>query len=285
MIGIQNIFSSLSYSLQSNFNKIPLNRTTKLALACLIVAIPCVYGFCKLFGRIKKIPKEIPMPLVEGKPEIPSVSRDVVQIAPPKIPECIPTEEDKEPALLEGAEKGDLAACHALLWIYRKDPMKSFVYQKKAADLGDTDAQIWVGNAYLKEGNSEGQENALSYYLKARKSDHPEANYRIGLLWKQGWSDRKPDLEQARQYFELAAEKGNGDAETELELLAKEKLNEVEKTTKTSLKHSNRDALRKKREQQQAKIHEGKENEVHVQPSKEQSRQDPRKSLGVIQKH
>lgn len=55
IVKVQNVLSCCPTLLKNHLNKIPLDRTTKIAIGCLIGSLIAVCAICKLIGRLRKI--------------------------------------------------------------------------------------------------------------------------------------------------------------------------------------------------------------------------------------
>lgn len=111
---------------------------------------------------------------------------------------------------------------------------KAYGYYKAAAEKNNARANIKMGEIYISQlypFNDKAKSD--KYYAKAFKtlkqqeSYSGDANYQLGLMYKDGLSVEK-DPELAVSYFTTAAKKGNADATYELGLIFQNELERVE---------------------------------------------------------
>ncbi len=89
---------------------------------------------------------------------------------------------------------------------------------RQAAAQGSATAQYMLGYAYEQGGHGLGPDNyseARTWYLKAAEQAHPQAMFRLGLLYENGRGIPK-DSAVAILWYEKAAKAGNTDAVTTL---------------------------------------------------------------------
>ncbi|PJK07490.1 hypothetical protein CO608_10090 [Lysobacteraceae bacterium NML08-0793] len=81
----------------------------------------------------------------------------------------------------------------------------------RLAEQGNADAQVALGDELLMYQN---QKEATGWYMQAAQQNHPQAQYRLGVLHR-GMSTAQ-SAEQARQWFERAAQQGHDQAQQAL---------------------------------------------------------------------
>ncbi len=90
---------------------------------------------------------------------------------------------------------------------------------RKAAEQGDADAQLQLGDRYAKGiGVTEDLEQAFLWFRKAADQGHALAQFVLGKSYAYGHGVPK-DVAQAVVWFHKAADQGNVDAQTELGLI------------------------------------------------------------------
>ena len=96
-------------------------------------------------------------------------------------------------------------------------------YYKKAAKLGDADAQNAIGFLYdTGRGVRQSYKRALKWYARAATgSFHDEACNNIGNLYHNGLGVKR-DVKRAKHWYKLAVRLGNEMAERNLALLQNE---------------------------------------------------------------
>ncbi len=109
------------------------------------------------------------------------------------------------------------------------NPEQAFTYHKKAADNGHTPSAYKVGEAY-RNGNGVPVNDTLSqrYFKKAfdgfmeEEKINPDSylEYRIGRMYQKGLGVEK-DTEQAKEWYQKSADKGNDYAKKALENMEK----------------------------------------------------------------
>ena len=85
---------------------------------------------------------------------------------------------------------------------------------KKAAELGDVDAQVRLGVMYdYGEGVSEDDAEAVRWYRKAAEQGDAGAQHNLGVMYAR-WRWRDPGLCRGRaQWFRKSAEQGHAAAQ------------------------------------------------------------------------
>ncbi len=103
---------------------------------------------------------------------------------------------------------GDLIACAEKFHNEGKYTSEADLY-KKAAELGDVQSMIKVGNMYAHGiGTIKDNKKAIEYFESAKKSGSNEAYYYLGNLYETASGEIK-DIGRAVQYYINAAEFGN----------------------------------------------------------------------------
>ena len=88
-----------------------------------------------------------------------------------------------------------------------QDYSKALKYLKLAADQGDVDSQMDVGNIYEKGlGTPKDLYEAFRYYKLAADQDHEQAQSQVGEMYRNG-SGITQDYNEAIKYFKLSAGK------------------------------------------------------------------------------
>lgn len=94
-----------------------------------------------------------------------------------------------------------------------KNYTKSIEYYKKAAELGNAEAQFKLGDYYLVGVVVEqNDEEAVKWCRKAAEQGYAPAEYALGYVYDEGVSVEQ-NYEEAAKWYEKAAEKGNADAQ------------------------------------------------------------------------
>jgi TPR repeat protein len=94
----------------------------------------------------------------------------------------------------------------------RRDAQQALAWRRRAAELGDAQAQYALGRQYL-EGRgvpAQPREGAL-WFERAAQQGHPDARFELGRMLAQGHGV-PPDAQQGRALIEQAAEAGSGAA-------------------------------------------------------------------------
>ena len=105
----------------------------------------------------------------------------------------------------------------------KTDVQAALKYYRRAAKLGDADAQNVIGFLYdTGRGVRQSYKRALKWYARAATgSFHPEACNNIGNLYHNGLGVKR-DVKRAKHWYKLAARLGNEMAERNLALLQNE---------------------------------------------------------------
>jgi hypothetical protein len=92
----------------------------------------------------------------------------------------------------------------------KKDDEKAVLWLKKAADQGDSDAQVALGEMCWAGSKAVGLDwaNGLQYFKLAAAKNHPVAQHWLGEMYRRGWGvDR--DSAKAFGWFMKAAQQGD----------------------------------------------------------------------------
>jgi|GEM_PF-7041142 len=84
-------------------------------------------------------------------------------------------------------------------------------YLEKAADLGNCQAQVYLGQIFIEDCCEPDYRNAIKYYEMASEQGDPVANFELGTMYKYGISVEKSE-EKARMYLEKSLDVGFGPA-------------------------------------------------------------------------
>ena len=105
----------------------------------------------------------------------------------------------------------------------KKDVQAALKYYRRAAKLGDADAQNAIGFLYdTGRGVRQSYKRALKWYARAAAgSFHDEACNNIGNLYHNGLGVKR-DIKRAKHWYKLAVRLGNEMAERNLVLLQNE---------------------------------------------------------------
>jgi TPR repeat protein len=107
-----------------------------------------------------------------------------------------------------------------------RDYKEALKWYQKAADLGNADAQYWLGNMYyFGEGVLEDSKEAAKWFQKAADLGNSDAQYRLGDMYYLGEGVLE-DSKEAAKWFQKAAEAGDADRLAR-ERLARERLGEM----------------------------------------------------------
>lgn len=97
-----------------------------------------------------------------------------------------------------------------------KDYSEALSCYRKAADMGNTDAQYRLGMMYfVGQGVSENNEIAAQWFKRSAESGNAEAQHMLGLLYNLGIGVEE-NTSVAAKYYRMAAEQGNSDAQCQL---------------------------------------------------------------------
>jgi tetratricopeptide (TPR) repeat protein len=101
----------------------------------------------------------------------------------------------------------------------RQDYGEAMRSYRMAADQGNADAQVYVGNLfYLGQGTVQDYPEALRWYRKAADRGNADAEFSIGLLYEYGLGVPE-DYAEATRWYRKAADQGNAFAKSRLEAL------------------------------------------------------------------
>lgn len=92
----------------------------------------------------------------------------------------------------------------------------NFYDHKAKAIKGDPEEQYWLGDYYLRYHHID---ECIWWFEKAAYSGHVRAQFRLGLVYDNGWRDSHDphcDRMNALRYFRMAAEQGHADAQVAL---------------------------------------------------------------------
>ena len=96
------------------------------------------------------------------------------------------------------------------------DPEKACYWYKKAAQQGNTVAQLYTAYALEKgRGTGKNLREAIRWYTKAADGGLPAAQFRLGYLYEKGTGVRA-NIKQANAWYRKAAEAGHPGAQTRL---------------------------------------------------------------------
>ena len=117
------------------------------------------------------------------------------------------------------ALKSDVEAMTLLGRVYDEGfnkPHDAFPWFKKAAELGNAQAQVELAELYdAGDGVAKDTEKAIDWYEKAAAQGHDEAQLALGLHYSEDLDDNKTAID----YFQKAAGQGNATAQYRLGLL------------------------------------------------------------------
>ena len=131
---------------------------------------------------------------------------------------------DYEDAAAEGDSKAqyNLGLCYLNGDGIIQNDKNAFEWFKKAADHGYPHAECMVGLCYaFGKGVNQNDKKALEYFKKAANKDIAEAYYNLGWFNENGKGGLPADVEEAKKWYQKAADKEHG--------LAKEALNRLNK--------------------------------------------------------
>lgn len=90
-----------------------------------------------------------------------------------------------------------------------KDEAQGVVWYRKAAELNEADAQVFLGDLYWDgKGVEESRYKALEWYEKAAAQKHPRGAAYAGDCYDKGMGTAR-DLRRANYFYEIAAEAGD----------------------------------------------------------------------------
>lgn len=90
----------------------------------------------------------------------------------------------------------------------------------KAANLGSSHAQLWIGNIYSRGlGVEVDNKKAVQWYLKAAEQNHTDALNNLGVAYTDGKGVAK-DYEKAEAYYLKAIQYGNQQAKKNYAIIA-----------------------------------------------------------------
>ena len=128
--------------------------------------------------------------------------------------------------ITKAAEKGYIAAIERLGTYYDQgleglapNPVLSFEWYMKGAELGDASCEYGVGFDYLTgKGVEKDYEEAARWILKSAEKGYVEAEYTIGIMVLRGIYFES-DIENSKDWFRKAAAQGHESALEELKKL------------------------------------------------------------------
>lgn len=113
------------------------------------------------------------------------------------------------------ANRGHIESMNELAIILRdiyRNRKEALCWFKRAADGGNTNAQVYVGySLYYGEGVRIDRKRAISYYRKAALRGNVGAMCNLGLCYKEGGGVSR-NYRMAKRYFMMAAQKGHSRA-------------------------------------------------------------------------
>lgn len=126
----------------------------------------------------------------------------------------------------KAAAQGDAYAQNSLGQLYaRKDPERSRMFHKQAAEHGQAGSQLALANHHRQKGE---HKQAFEFYQKAAKANLPEAQCRLGQIYESGGLVPK-NLALAGEFYRMAAEQGHAEGQYRLaSTLLKTKPDEAE---------------------------------------------------------
>lgn len=131
-----------------------------------------------------------------------------------------------EDALDKLADAGNGFALHRraerlLASQFPSEQQAGYVDMEAAADAGNADAQLWVGEkmAYGTNGYPWKPNSGLMMMERAARQGHVKAMFTLGVFYSQ--DQPMQDQEKSRQWFEKAAAAGSKEAQDALEELKK----------------------------------------------------------------
>ena len=148
-------------------------------------------------------------------------------------------EEDYETAfgyLKRAANLGDAEAQYFAGWWYEEgkgvaqNDKESAKWYRKAADQGHMDAQLNIGYCY-SQGIGVGQDygEAVKWYRKAAEQGDDIAQYNLGVFYEEGKGVQQ-DSNEALSWYQAAAAQGNADAKAAVRRLKQNAVNQYWKS-------------------------------------------------------
>lgn len=123
----------------------------------------------------------------------------------------VPRDYDKAAEWYEkAAVQGHVRAHFYLATIYRlkSDDRKYMEYLARAANLGDPEAQFEIANTFQSIGD---RKSAVTWLMKAAEQGFTRAQVNLGYCYEMGDGVAK-DLDKAAEWYNKAANLGNGEA-------------------------------------------------------------------------
>ena len=115
---------------------------------------------------------------------------------------------EAETMLLELAKSGDVAAQAWLGAMYgagngvKRDYVKSFYWQQKAAKQGHSVAQYNIAVLYARgRGVAKSNEEAAYWFRQAAEAGMPQAQLHMGLMHEKGWGTIRCPYEASKWYY------------------------------------------------------------------------------------
>ena len=97
-----------------------------------------------------------------------------------------------------------------------KDPAESVAWFQKSADLGNSEALVYLAMAYEKgEGVPQDSEKAMALYQQAGTAGEEAGSYGAGRMHQE-----TADYQEAAKWYRMAAEKGHGNSLRQLAYFA-----------------------------------------------------------------
>lgn len=94
-----------------------------------------------------------------------------------------------------------------------QNPQLAFFWFQSAAEQNEPRAQHNLATAYAEgRGVVQSYDLALDWFTKAANAGLAQSQYSLGRLYETGSPEHRPDLAQARVWYEKAAAQGDGDA-------------------------------------------------------------------------
>lgn len=101
----------------------------------------------------------------------------------------------------------------------KKDYEKALEYWRKAADLGNSEAQYLVGCYYLYgEGGTRDYKKSFEWVRKSAEGGYPMGQCLLGMFYQHGMGV-SVDLERAKYWYKKSADQGFGEAKKRLKEL------------------------------------------------------------------
>jgi len=93
-----------------------------------------------------------------------------------------------------------------------------FARVRYAAELGDAEAQYWLGDFYaLGRGVRRDFDEAVGWYRKAAEQGEPRAQFALGRAYETGGGRLEQDYTEATHWYRKAADQGHPEARARLE--------------------------------------------------------------------